>query len=400
MRLRRRLVITFALLGAVALNVPAGVAPAASAGSPDLVISQAYGGGGNTGAPYDSKFVELFNRGTAAASVAGMSIQYASATGTAHFATNVLALPDASVPAGGYFLVRLVSGTNGSPLPEADASGTINPAAGSGKLVLARTTVGLACNGGSAPCNSAQLAVIADLVGYGSANWFEGSGAAPTLSNTTAALRRDGGCTDTDDNAADFTSGAPTPRNSASTLNPCSAPEPTTEPPVEPTTEPTTDPTADPTTQPSTEPTTEPTTDPTADPTAQPSTEPTAEPTIEPTHVPFDFSGFLAPVANPPSINTVKAGSAVVLHFSLGGYHGLDIVADGYPSSARRPCVTSSTDSNELATSPGRSGLSYDFTSDMYTFAWKTDRAWAGTCRQLSLRLVDGTTAHADFSFR
>ncbi len=73
----------------------------------------------------------------------------------------------------------------------------------------------MGCNGFSTPCTPAQLALIIDLVGYGSANFFEGSAAAPTLSNTTAALRDGGGCTETDNNAADFTAGTPTPRNTA-----------------------------------------------------------------------------------------------------------------------------------------------------------------------------------------
>ncbi|HVM30971.1 MAG TPA: PxKF domain-containing protein, partial [Candidatus Limnocylindrales bacterium] len=125
-------------------------------------------------------------------------------------------------------------------------------------------------------------------------------------------------------------------------------------------------------------------------------------PTPEPEQTPatFHFSGLLAPVANQPSINSVKAGSAVVLHFTLGGYHGLDVLAEGYPASARRACASDTSEANEIAASAGRSGLSYDANSDIYTFVWKTDRAWAGSCRQLTLRLTDGTTARADFAFR
>lgn len=55
--------------------------------------------------------------------------------------------------------------------------------------------------------------MIVDLVGYGNANFFEGSSAAPTLSNTTAAFRASGGAQDTDNNGADFTAAAPNPRN-------------------------------------------------------------------------------------------------------------------------------------------------------------------------------------------
>jgi predicted extracellular nuclease len=80
--------------------------------------------------------------------------------------------------------------------------------------------------GSSAPCSPAQLALLVDLVGYGDATFFEGSGATPAPSNTTAALRHQGGCIDTDNNAADFGAAAPNPRNSVSPLNDCSIPPP------------------------------------------------------------------------------------------------------------------------------------------------------------------------------
>ena len=93
-----------------------------------------------------------------------------------------------TLPAGGYYLVGLGSGgINGAPLPATQATNTtVNMAAGAGKVALVDQTAGLGCNGGSAPCSAAQLAHIIDLVGYGTgasgANFFEGSGPAPTLS--------------------------------------------------------------------------------------------------------------------------------------------------------------------------------------------------------------------------
>jgi hypothetical protein len=193
----------------------------ASAGWGQVVISQVYGGGGNTGATYTHDFVELFNRGSSVVSLNGLSIQYTSATGTGNFSTNVLVLPNINLNPGQYYLIQMAGGAVGDPLPVPDAIGTINMAAGAGKVVLVDGTGGLACNGGSTVCDADQLARIIDLVGYGNANFFEGSGAAPTLSNTTAAIRIDGGCTDTDNNAADFSAAAPNPRNTASTLNVC-----------------------------------------------------------------------------------------------------------------------------------------------------------------------------------
>jgi hypothetical protein len=81
-------------------------------------------------------------------------------------------------------------------------------AAGSGKVALVAASGAL-----SGTCPAA--ASIVDFVGFGTANCFEGSGATPTLSNTTAAIRKDGGATDTNNNAADFITGAPSPRNSS-----------------------------------------------------------------------------------------------------------------------------------------------------------------------------------------
>jgi uncharacterized protein len=212
------------LLLALALAAPAQA---------QLAISQVYGGGGNAGAPYTHDFVELFNRGESAISLDELSLQYASATGTGNFGANanqLLALPAVELQPGQYFLAQLAGGSNGEPLPAADAVGTINMAGAAGKIALVSGTASLGCNGGSTPCSEAQLARIVDLVGYGNANFFEGSAAAPTLSNTRAGHRADGGCTDTDDNAADFTSASPAPRNSASPLLVCGAPPPPPQP--------------------------------------------------------------------------------------------------------------------------------------------------------------------------
>ena len=198
---------------------------AAGSAHAEVVISQVYGGGGNSGAPYNADYVELFNTGDLPAPLGGLSVQYTSASGTGNFgasAGQIVVLPAVEIPAGGYFLVGLAGGANGAPLPTPDATGTINMSGTAGKVVLARTTTGLGCNGGSTACTPAQQALILDLVGFGSANFFEGSGAAPQLSNTTAAFRAGEGCTDRNDNAADFVAAAPAPRNGASVPNVCS----------------------------------------------------------------------------------------------------------------------------------------------------------------------------------
>ncbi len=211
-RLARRLLLA-SVLSCAALSAQAQVA-----------ISQVYGAGGNSGAVYNQDFVELFNRGGTPVSLAGRSLQYASATGSGNFGANsgqLVVLPDATLQPGQYFLVGLGGGSNGASLPAPDAGGTINMSGSSGKIVLAEGTDSLGCNGGSTPCTPEQEARILDLVGYGSANYFEGSGAAPGLSSTTAALRAGNGCSGSDDNAADFSAVAPAPRNSAAAFLPC-----------------------------------------------------------------------------------------------------------------------------------------------------------------------------------
>ncbi len=214
------------LLVVACILVPfASAVPIVRAISADLVISQVYGGGGNSGAPYTNDFVEIFNRGPTTVSLNGLSIQYASATGTGNFGSNPIVLLSGSLEPGQYYLVQLAGGTTGSPLPTPDASGAINASASAGKFALVNSTNGLACNGGSTPCSPAQQALIIDLVGYGNANFFEGA-PAPTLSNTTAAFRNGNGCIDTDNNASDFSAGSPNPRNTNSPKSPCSTPPP------------------------------------------------------------------------------------------------------------------------------------------------------------------------------
>src|SRR6266498_848541 len=79
-----RFAFRFALVTFAAALVAVGGADALppNGPSPNIVISQVYGGGGNSGAPFNADFIELFNRGSTAQSVAGWSVQYASATGT------------------------------------------------------------------------------------------------------------------------------------------------------------------------------------------------------------------------------------------------------------------------------------------------------------------------------
>jgi hypothetical protein len=115
----------------------------------------------------------------------------------------------------------------------------------------------------------------------------------------------------------------------------------------------------------------------------------------------YRFNGFLAPVKNPPAVNQVKAGSAVPVQFGLGADLGSDILAAGSPKSSAVSCTNLASPSEVTAASAaGSSGLQYDPATNMYTYVWKTDKSWAGTCRQLTVELADGTTHLALFAFK
>ena len=207
---RARLVLALLFAGALL------IVPAAQSASPNMVVSQVYAGGGNSGATYANDFVELFNRGASAIDISSWSIQYASAAGTSW---QVMPL-SGSVQPGKFFLVQLASAAAvGAALPTPDATGTTNLANSGGKIALVRSATALTCGASAGSCSAD--ASVADLIGYGSASDFEGSGAATGLSNTTAALRADDGCTDTDANPSDFAGATPSPRNSAVAAAPC-----------------------------------------------------------------------------------------------------------------------------------------------------------------------------------
>ena len=187
-----------ALAAAILLG---GASPGAAAPSSGIVVNEVYGGGGNSGATYTSDFVELRNRGSAPVSVDGWSVQYHSGGATGAWQVTPLT---GSIAPGAIYLVGEAQGTGGTqPLPTAQATGTIAMSATSGTVAVVNATAALTCSD-SAACQAASV----DLVGYGTAAINE---AAPATgaSNTDSVQRKD--AADSDNNAGDFTSGAPTP---------------------------------------------------------------------------------------------------------------------------------------------------------------------------------------------
>ncbi len=196
-----------------------------------LVISALYGGGGNSGAIINHDFVELFNRSNSNVATNGLSIQYGSAArdfgsplADGGPSVDILPLPDMVIPSGAYVLVSLSTSNadSGAPIPTPDVQGALSLASTNGKVALAKVTTGLGC-GGTTRCTTAN---VVDMVGYGTSTDFEGSAAVAVLSNTTGAARKGAGCTDTNDNKADFDVAAPAPRNTATARVKCTQPTP------------------------------------------------------------------------------------------------------------------------------------------------------------------------------
>lgn len=188
-------------------------------GSPAIVISQVYGGGGNSGSTYKNDFIELYNRGNAPVDVTGWSVQYTGAN--AAFAPQTTPTPpgvptplttnlSGIIQPGHYYLIQEAPGAGGTTdLPPPDLTGGILLGSGSGKVALVSSTTVLSGN-----CPNFVANNVVDFVGYGTADCSETSPTA-VLSNTTAAIRNSNGCMDIDYNAFDFTVSGPIPRNSS-----------------------------------------------------------------------------------------------------------------------------------------------------------------------------------------
>jgi Lamin Tail Domain len=210
---------TDAQLRTDAANLSLTVATCVASSAP-VVISQLNGGGGNVGSTWNADFVEIFNRSQSPVDLAGWSLQYASAAGVTGFSGSQQVNLSGIMMPGTYRLIQTnaASPTNGAPIPTADFVAL--PLFGMdnqfGRVALVNSVTPLGTNYTSP--------TIVDFLGYGSsAANFEGLAAASTISNTTVALRKLGGCQDFDQNGIDFDVVAPLdlPRNSASPANLC-----------------------------------------------------------------------------------------------------------------------------------------------------------------------------------
>jgi len=113
----------------------------------------------------------------------------------------------------------------------------------------------------------------------------------------------------------------------------------------------------------------------------------------------YDFTGFFSPISNTPTLNSVNAGKAIPIKFSLSGDKGLNIFAAGNPYTVSLNC-NSSDPGVDVVETVNAGGSSLSFGGGQYIYTWKTENTWAGTCRQLVVTLNDGTVHVANFKFR
>ncbi|MFJ9028650.1 lamin tail domain-containing protein [Streptomyces sp. NPDC102274] len=218
---------------AIAVALPVGLAgslialpfTAQATPSPDAVISEVYGGGGNSGATLTNDFIELGNAGDGPFDLTGWSVQYLSGSPTSSSKWQVTEITGA-IPAGGRYLVEEAKGAGGdTPLPAADATGTIAMSSSSGTVALVHSTTPLTCLT-AADCVADTN--VKDLVGFGTATVRETSPA--TGADNTHSVARGVALADTDTNSADFTGATPSPRNSAGAGDGGDEPSPTPSP--------------------------------------------------------------------------------------------------------------------------------------------------------------------------
>ncbi len=208
---RRRLlpVAAAALLFALCLFVAPPTRAQTSNGSPNIVISQIYTRGGETGAAHPVDFIELFNRGSNTVDLGKYTLQITTTDGNT---TSIFRIAFVSSLGGIAFQpgeYRTVTIGGGPPPPPPIPAPNLGPV---GKIAIVRSREALPqfdCPLGLAPD-------IEDYVGYGAATCFEGTGPAPTPTLALATYRNNNGCGDTNNNGADFTlAAAPSPRDSS-----------------------------------------------------------------------------------------------------------------------------------------------------------------------------------------
>ncbi len=186
---------------------------------PNVIITEVYGGGGNTGAPFKNDFIELYNTTDAAVNVGGWSVQYYASTG---ISANVTAIPEGkTIPAKTHFLIAGSGGDNGSELPTPDATGTVGMSSTAGKVVLYTVIEAQALTNATDINLITGNASFKDYASYGAATPVWGSALGATANSTSASRKMFGEAYSYTQNIGfDFQVTTPSPQNSGLTAVP------------------------------------------------------------------------------------------------------------------------------------------------------------------------------------
>jgi hypothetical protein len=202
---------------------------AQSIANSDIRISQIYSRGGEAGATFQNDYIELFNRGQASVDINGWSLNIMnfsgvppniqiSSTGVRFFNPNGI-----FINPGSHFLIKFGgNGTSGEPIPNSDINLNPMPISDTGaQVVLLDKDKTLPF--GFCPNAPDLTGNVVDYVGYGIAICYEGH---VTLAPPPdkALLRIGFGCTDNNDNLADFSFTTPSPRSRQDAATPCGLP--------------------------------------------------------------------------------------------------------------------------------------------------------------------------------
>ena len=171
--------------------------------SKTVVISEIYGGGGNTGSSYNKDYIQLFNLSASQIDLADYTLQIGNDKGS----TQIFKLSGTILPFHWFLIHGNGDGVSGADLPVGDVISDFNLDMLNGTVALVHSTItsiGTACNSSGED--------IVDFVGYGnSASCFE-LAAAPGQTINLATSRKNFAA-DGNNNFADFTIFPPNPRN-------------------------------------------------------------------------------------------------------------------------------------------------------------------------------------------
>jgi len=178
-------------------------------GKGPVVIYEAYGGGGNTGAIYKNDFIVLKNISRTEVDLTGWSIQYASAKVTSVF--NSVFNLNGKIKPGAYYLIECAAGTTDTSLPAipvSDVNANFSMGATDFRLALCKDQTKIAI--ANVPDNFLETYPnVVDYLGVGNASAFLGTAAAPAVSNSTSIIRASIPNPYTGNNSVDFVTHTP-----------------------------------------------------------------------------------------------------------------------------------------------------------------------------------------------